>query len=823
VNSFWQDLKFGARMLAKSPGFTAIALATLALGIGANTAIFSVVNGVLLRALPFPESQRIVSIFEKLPAFTGNMPMNAPDYQAFSERQNSFDTLAIYGDKHLDLSGNGEPERLEGTRTSASLFPMLGIQPMLGRTFTQDEDQPGHNVVVLSYGLWKRRFAGDPHILGHSISLDRLPYTVIGVMPAGFQFPLKGPQWSGEPADAWVPMAFTPYELQAWGNMYNHSVLARLKPGTTLEQAQSDANTTMAEVVKLYPAALASYFQGQHVVTVVLPYNQVVTGNVRTPLLVLLVAVGVVLLIACANVANLLLARATGRQREVAVRAALGAGRWRLVRQMLSESLLLGIVSGVVALFVAYWGVSALVSIAPADLPRMQEVQMNGRVLWFAFLLSIATTVLFGIIPALQATHAGPHDSLKEGGRGMGASRGRRRVQNGLIVSQMALAIMLLISAGLLVRSFVSLLQTDPGFRQEHVLTMTVPLPLRAYAHGNDVRNFYQELLRTTSALSGVSAVGLSTDLPLNAEERDGVEIEGVDAAKNGLPEITQSWIMGDYFGAMGISLKRGRMFGADERAGKPAVVIISETAARTYWPNEDPIGKRMRFSGPNWSTVIGVAGDVKDAAMQNPAGPHTYTPYLQVSNDTLEMPTWDELRTLHVAVRTQADPAAMTPAVRGTIASLDPQLAVADIKTMEANVQESLAPQRFNLSLLGLFAALAVFLAAVGVYGVLSYSVTQRTREIGVRVALGAQRGSILAMTIREGMKVTFVGAAIGLVGALLLTRLMAGLLYGVTARDPLTFVGVIAVMSLVSLAACVIPARRATRVDPLVALRYE
>jgi putative ABC transport system permease protein len=453
----------------------------------------------------------------------------------------------------------------------------------------------------------------------------------------------------------------------------------------------------------------------------------------------------------------------------------------------------------------------------------MQEVQMNGRVLLFAFLLSIATTVLFGIIPALQATHADPHDSLKEGGRGIGASRGQRRVQNGLIVSQMALAIMLLISAGLLVRSFVSLLQTDPGFRQEHVLTMTVPLPLRAYAHGNDVRNFYQELLRTTSALSGVSAVGLSTDLPLNAEERDGVEIEGVDAAKNGLPEITQSWIMGDYFGAMGISLKRGRMFGADERTGKPAVVIISETAARTYWPNEDPIGKRMKFSGPNWSTVIGVAGDVKDAAMQNPAGPHTYTPYLQVSNDTLEMPTWDELRTLHVAVRTQADPAAMTPAVRGTIASLDPQLAVADIKTLEANVQESLAPQRFNLSLLGLFAALAVFLAAVGVYGVLSYSVTQRTREIGVRVALGAQRGSILAMTIREGMKVTFVGAAIGLVGALLLTRLMAGLLYGVTARDPLTFVGVIAVMSLVSLAACVIPARRATRVDPLVALRYE
>jgi putative ABC transport system permease protein len=810
-------------MLAKSPGFTAIALATLALGIGANTAIFSVVNAVLLRPLPFAESQRIVTISEKLPAFTGDMPMNAPDYRAFSERQQSFDTLAIYSDKHLDLSGSGDPERIEGARASASLFPLLGVQPLMGRTFTQEEDQPGHNVVLLSYGLWKRRFAGDPNVVGCTVSVDRLPYTVIGVMPASFQFPLKGDRWSGEPADAWVPMAFTPYELQAWGNMYNHRVLARLKPGITLAQAQSDASTTMTEVEKLYPAALASYFQGQHVGTVIEPYSQVITGNIRTPLLVLLVAVGVVLLIACANVANLLLARATGRQREVAVRAALGASRGRLVRQMLSESLLLGIVSGGAALFVGYWGVGALLSIAPADLPRMQEVQMDGRVLIFAFLLSIVTTVIFGIIPALQATHADPHDSLKEGGRGTGASRGRRRVQNGLIVSQVALAIMLLICAGLLVRSFVSLLKTDPGFRQDQVLTMTVPLPLRAYSRGSDVRNFYEELLRRTATLPGASTVGFSTDLPLDAQERDGVEVEGVDAAKNGLPEVTQSWIMGDYFGAMGISLKRGRMFAPEERTGKPDVVIISETAAQTYWPGRDPIGKRMKFAGNTWSTVIGVAGDVKDAAMQNPAGPHTYTPYLQVADDTLVMPTWDELRTLHVAVRTQADPSALASAVRRTIASLDPQIAVADVKTMAASVQQSIAPQRFNLLLLGLFAALAVFLAAVGVYGVLSYAVTQRTREIGVRVALGAHPGNILVMTICEGMQLTLVGAAIGLVGAWLLTRLMSGLLYGVTARDPLTFVGVIAVMSLVSLAACYIPARRATRVDPLVALRYE
>ena len=824
MNSFWQDLRFGVRMLVKSPGFAVIAIATLALGIGANTAIFSVVNAVLLRPLPFVQSQNLVSVSDRLPGFAEDMPMNAPDFRAFQERQRSFDLMAIYSNKHFNVSGGGEPERIEGARASANVFPLLGVQPLVGRFFTSEEDQPGRNVVMLSYGLWKRSFSGDPNILGRSVSLDRIPYTVIGVMPANFEFPLKGDRFSGEPADLWVPMAFTPYELQSWANMYNHRVLARLKPGVTLAQAQSDASRTIADVEKLYPANVISFFAGQHVSTSIVPYSQVITGNVRAPLLVLLVAVGVVLLIASANVANLLLARATGRQREIAVRAALGAGRFRLVRQMLSENLLLGIVSGAAALFVAYWGIIALLAIAPADLPLMQEVHLDGRVLLFARLLAVVTTVLFGIIPALQATHADPQESLKDGGRGMGPSRGRRRVQSGLIVSQMALAIMLLISAGLLVRSFVRLLQTDPGFRQEQVLTMTVPLPLQAYPHGTDVRSFFEELQRRASALPGAGAVGLSTDLPLDSQERDSVTIEGSsDSAKRNLPEVTQSWIMGDYFDAMGITLKRGRMFTADDRLGTPDVVIVSEAAARTYWPNQDPLGKHMSFGSAQWWTVIGVAGDVKDGTMQAAAGPHTYTPYLQVPNDELVMPTWDELRTLRVAVRTKTDPAALSASVRGTIASLDPQLAVADVKTMEANVQKSLAPQRFNLFLLGLFAALAVFLAAVGVYGVLSYSVTQRTREIGVRVAMGAQRSSIMAMTIREGMELTLAGAVIGLVGALLLTQLMAGLLYGVTARDPLTFVGVIAVMSLVSLLACYVPARRATRVDPLVALRYE
>ena len=824
MNSLYQDIRYGLRLLIKSPGFTAIAIATLALGIGANTAIFSIVNAVLLRPLPFAHSDRLVSIFTLVPNFVEPLPINAPNYQAFIERQHSFEMLAAYNNQRYDVSGvEGDPERVEGLRASATLFPLLGVAPILGRTFTHEEDQPGHNVVILSSGLWKRRYGADPGILGRSVDLDRVPYTVIGVMPANFQFPLKGgPYWNTDPAELWVPMAFTAYEMQNWRGNFNHSVLARLKPGVSVAQAQSDANSTFAEVKKLYPPEIES-LRNTRIGAVVTPFARVITGEVRTPLVVLLVAVGVVLLIACANVANLLLARATGRQREVAVRAALGAGRWRLVRQMLSESLLLGLVSGAGALAIGYWGIGVLLSLAPENLPRMQEVQMDGRVLAFAFVLSIATAVLFGIIPALEATHVDPHEALKEGGRGMGPSRGRRRLQNALIVSQTALAIMLLISAGLLVRSFARLLQTDPGFRQQHVLTMTVPLPLRAYSRAGDIRNFFEELQRRTSSLPGVSTVGLSTDLPLNVKERDSAKIEGREDATNSLPDVSQSWIMGDYFDAMGITLKRGRMFRADERVGKPDVIIVSETAARVYWPNQDPIGKRIKTFPDKWFTVIGVAADVKDTAMQNPAGPHTYMPYLQMTDEWLERPTFGEIRTLSLAIRTAGDPGAITSAARGVIASLDPQLAVADVKTMESSVRQSLAPQRFNLLLLGLFAALAVFLAAVGVYGVLSYSVTQRTQEIGIRMALGARHGTVLAATIADGMKLTGAGAAIGLVGAFVTTRLMASLLYGVTAHDPLTYIGVVAMMCLVSLAACYVPAQRATKIDPMVALRYE
>ncbi|HEY2547265.1 MAG TPA: ABC transporter permease, partial [Candidatus Acidoferrum sp.] len=623
-----QDLAYAIRVLIKSWGVTVIAVATLALGIGANTAIFSVVNSVLLRPLPFQSSERIAYIGERLPGFNTNLPMNATDFNAFRERQQTFEQIGIYSNKHFDLSGAGTPERVTGARASASLFPLLGVTPILGRTYTDEEDQSAHAVVLLSYGLWQRVYGGDPNILGRAIQLNRQPYTVVGVMPKTFEFPLRGEAWSNEPAALWVPMSFTADERQAWGNMYNHSVIARLKPGVNFSQAQSDATRTIAAVETLYPADYLAFFKGTHVGAVVTPYSQIVTGDVRLPLLLLLVAVGFVLLIACANVANLLLARSSARQKEIAVRAALGADRWRLARQMITESTVLGLLSGVAAIVLGGWGMELILSLAPSDLPRMQEVHIDWRVFLFALGLSLTTAILIGITPAIEATRIDPLESLKEGGRGGSSSRGRRKLQSLLIVSQTALAVMLLIGAGLLTRSFDILLKTDPGFHPQHVVTGTIALPLRAYSKASAIRDFWKELLIRSENLPAVSAVGFSTDLPFAASERDGVTIEGYEGSRNDLPNITQSWIMGDYFGAMGITQKSGRYFTPAEIVGSPDVVIISEAAARTYWPGRNPIGKRMKYAGDSWRSVIGVVSDVKDASMQAPAAPHAYTPY---------------------------------------------------------------------------------------------------------------------------------------------------------------------------------------------------
>jgi predicted permease len=825
MDTFLQDLKYAIRTLRKSWSVTAIAVATLALGIGANTAIFSVVNSVLLRPLPFRNSDRLVYLLEKIPGFTVGIPMNAPDYTAFRERQSAFEQMGVYSNKHFDLSGSGgDPERIEGARASSSIFPLLGVSPFMGRTYTPQEDESAQHVVLLSYSLWQRRYGSDAEIVGKSVQLNRQPYTVIGVMPAHFEFPLRGEGWSNQPADLWVPISFTKQEREGWGNMYNHNVLARLKPGVTLAQALSDTARAIQQVESIYPPQLVAYLGGvhAHIGMTVTPYSQAVTGDVRLPLLLLLVAVGIVLVIACANVANLLLARSTARHKEIAVRAALGADGWRLGRQMITESVVLGLAAGLLAIVLGGWGMELILSLAPADLPRMQEVHMDWRVLLFALVLSLGTAILFGITPAIEASHVDPHDALKESGRGGGPTRGRRKLQSLLIVSQTALAVMLLIGAGLLTRSFTLLLKADPGFRPDHVLTGTIALPLRAYSKADQIRGFWKDLQARTASMPGVRAAGFSTDLPFDAEERDAVIVED-RPTQNNLPNITQTWILGDYFEAMGITLKRGRYFTPAEIVGPPNQVIVNEAAARIYWPGQDPLGKRIRYMGDTYRTVIGIVDDVKDQSMQQAAGPHGYTPYLGETNSLLESEDADELRTLHLLVRTSMDSASMFGSLRSAVASIDSQLALDGLQTMDTIIDKSVAPQRFNLALVALFAVLSVFLAAVGVYGVLSYSISQRTREIGVRIALGAQPWRVLNMALREGMRLAVLGTLIGLVAGLVLTRLMASLLFGITARDPLTFAAVGVVVVVVSLLACYIPARRAMRLDPIIALRYE
>ena len=828
MNSIFQDLAFAIRSLRKSPGFTVVAVLTLALGIGANAAIFSLINAVLLRPLPFANADRIASISESA---TGlgfpQIPFSPPDLHEFMLRQRSFELVAAYENDHRELSGDGGAgERIVDTRSSAALFPLLGVQPVIGRAFTPEEDAPGHAVAILSSCLWQRRYASDSKIIGKTIYLDREAYEVIGVMPRDFVFPMHGPMTNDHPADLWVPLALTPDELQSWAKFYNFTVLGRLKPGVTIANAAAEANIVVAQIVEMYPHSLVQAFHGVHVGAVVNPFQRDVVGLVRAPLLVLLVAVGLVLLIACANVANLLLARATARHKEIAIRAALGAGRWRLIRQLLSENILLGLIAGGIGILIAYWGVALLLSLSPIDLPRVREIGIDGRVLAFTFGLSFLTALIFGLIPGIEASRTDPQEALKEGTRGASPSGSKKRLQGALIVAQTALSVMLLAAAGLVMRSFVGMLKSDPGFAPQHILAVGVPLPLRAYPHAADTRRFFEEMLRRAVALPQAESAGASTDLPLDAIEHDAVIIEGRDTAAHGQPSsCVQSWILGDYLRTMGITILKGRGFTPEDILGRQDVVIVSAAAAKEWWPGEDPVGKRLKIGSPDWPwlTVVGVANDVKDSSLQNPAKPHTYTPYLQVQDSWIESPLFSEARKLNLVVRTQGDPAATTAAVRKIVSDLDPAIAVTKIHTMNADVSESVAPQRFILFLLGIFAGLALFLAAVGVYGVLSYSVAQRTHEIGVRIALGAPNKSVLALVLVEGMRLTVVGALIGVVAALAVTRLMAGLLYGVTAHDPLTFISVTVVMCIVALAACYIPARRAMRVDPMVALRYE
>jgi putative ABC transport system permease protein len=815
IETLIQDLRYGVRTLMKSPGFAFVVVLTLALGIGANTAIFSVVNGVLLRALPYYEPERLVMVWADRPilqAQTGlpDFPVTAADFVDWRNQNQVFENMAAMVAFRSNLTGGGEPESVVALRASASLFPLLGARFAVGRAFLPEEDRAGADrVVIISHGLWQQRYGADPKLIGQKITLDNEAYTVIGVTAPDFQFPRRGEVpytylFGATKPDFYLPIAFTP-EIMNDRRGNRLMVIARLKLGVSLQQASADMNAIARRLTEQYPQTNTD--KGARIA----PLQRQAVGKARTALLVLLGAVGFVLLIACANIANLLLARAAGRQKEMAIRAALGANRWRVVRQLLTESLLLAISGGAAGLLLAWRLVKLLLSIAPENLPRMYDIRLDIRVAGFTLLVSLLTGFVFGLLPALQASKIDLGATLKEGGRDATGLL-RRRLRGVLVVSEVALAFVLLIGAGLLIRSFARLTELDPGLDPRGVLTMDIRLPFAKYRDGQGWIAFFQQTLERVRALPGVEATAAVAPLPLSGlHGSSAFRIEGRPSPTEETFNAGVRVISPDFFKTFRVPLANGRLLAESDGAKTPPVVVVNESLARNYFANEDPLGKRIIIFGGT-RAIVGVVRDVKHSALDEEAKAEIYFPMAQVP-----------ARYMSLAVRVSGDPMQMLAAVRGQVWAVDKDLPIFSIETMERLMAKSVAPRRFNLLLLGVFALVGLALAGVGLYGVMSYTVTQRTREIGVRMALGAQRGDVLRLVIGEGMKLAFIGALLGLGGALALTRLLKTLLFGVSATDPLTFIVIAAVLIIVALLACWIPARRAASMDPLVSLRVE
>jgi predicted permease len=811
IEEFWQDLRYGARMLAKNPGFTLTAGATLALGIGANTAIFSVVNAVLLRELPYREPHRLVMVWADRPQAQAQVgladfPVSAADFVDWREQNQVFEQMAALTTQPINLTGAGEPELVGAVRASATLFSLLGVNAVLGRTFQPAEDQPGsHRVVIISYGLWQRRWAGDPQIIGRTITLNNEAYTVIGVTALDFQFPRKGefPNYfeSTRKLDLYMPITFTPDEISSRRAEYL-AVLARLKPAVSIDRAQAEMVTIARRLTEQYPQT-----NTDKSVRLTPLYRQMV-GKAQTALLVLLGAVGFLLLLACANVANLLLARAAGRQKEFAIRAALGASRGRIVRQLLIESLLLGLSGGAAGLLLASSLVGTLPAIAPDTLPRVDNIRVDAGVAGFAFLVSLLTGTVFGLLPALQASRPDLNETLKEGGRGSdGLSH--RRLRNVLIVGEVALAFVLLVGAGLMLKSFARLISVDPGFDPQRVLTMDIPLPSAKYSDPQAAA-FFQQALERVRVLPGVEAAAAVYPLPLSGSHfSSDFAIEGRPLPPGQSPAAGLRVVSADIFKTLRIPLRTGRLLAESDGADAPPVVVINEALARRYFPNEDPLGKRI---GGARREIVGVVGNVRHAALEDEAKPELYLPLAQFPRGFMML-----------TVRTSGDPLQMLAAVRGQVWAVDKDQSVSNIHTMEELLANSVGSRRFNLLLLGLFALLGLALAGVGLYGVVNYTVTRRTHEIGLRMALGAQTRDVLRLVLKQGMTLTLIGAVIGLIAGFGLTRLIKNLLFDVSATDPLTFILIAALLTGVALLASYLPARRAAKVDPMVALRRE
>ena len=829
MGSLKADVRHAVRSLVKTPVFTAVTIVTLALGIGANSAIFSLVNAVLLRPLGYVEPERLMLIYEGFRGSSlGKIGVSPPDFIDLTTLQRSFSSIGAYRTQQYELSGAGEPEQIIGVRVSASVFPILGVRAAHGRTFLESEDQPGQEVAVLSYGLWQRRYGSDPHAVGRTVTLDRRPYTIVGVMPASFQFPKRGPQINGEPAQVWTPLALGPFERsqQARGMMYAHTVIGRLRGSLPAEQAMREAGALGPTLVRNYPAMLQGPIKSLMVTAA--PLIGEIAGQVQRPLLILLGAVGLVLLVACANVANLVLSRAVTRQREISVRAALGAGRRRLLQMLLVEGLLLTAAGGALGLFIGNTVVRAMPDVITLALPGVQNVGLDGSVVLFTFALSALTAIIFGLLPLIVSERRDLADLLREGGaRSIGGAR-QHRLQAMLVVSSVALAVVLLASAGLLMHSFTKLMAVDPGIRAPRVLTMQVRLPQAGYDSAAAVRSFYQGLHDRVGAIPSVRGASIQTDLPVKGDgERRGFTVDQAIDPSNATSSAAVTWTFGDYFRTFGVPIVKGRGFLPEEDLENRGMTIVSRALAERYWPGQDPIGKRLKWgvaaSRGRWQTVVGVAGDVVDGKLDEPPIMHIYVPYSEAVDPALAVPMAGLMRRMTVAAVTDQDVATVVAPMRAAIAALDPALAVAEVTTMAQVMADASAPQRFSTLLLGAFASGALLLAAIGLYGMLAFGVTRRTREIGVRLALGATRGEVVGLVVRQGMILTLTGLGFGVVGALGAARLLRGLLYQTEPLDVVTFASVPGILAVVALLACYLPARRAARVEPMAALRAE
>ncbi len=799
----WQDLRYGARMLIKKPGFTLIAVFTLALGIGANTAIFSVVNAVLLRPLPYPDPDQLVRVWETdAKSHQEKSTASFPCLRDWREQSQSFAQIAAYEHESFILTGGDEPERVVGLSVSANFFQTLGVKPALGREFLAEEDKyGGQRVVIVSHGLWQRRFAGDQQVIGRTMTINSKTHTVIGVLPPGVEYPELR-------REVWTPLALDPNRMEERGGHFLN-VIARLKPGVSVQSAQAEMDAIARRLEQQYPD------NNTNVGVLIMSLHGHLVGDVRRALLVLLGAVGFVLLIACANVATLLLARATARQKELAIRTALGASRGQLVRQLMIESVLLACLGGGAGLLLAFWGIDLLVAAIPGGIHNVKAVGLDSAVLGFTMTVSLVTGLIFGLAPALRGSNIDLNESLRDGMRGMTGSLRHQRLRNAFVVIEIALAMMLLAGGGLLIKSFWQLRQIRPGFDPERVLTLQLNLPETRYADEKQQNAFVTQTLERLAALPGVTAVGATTELPFTGSRTSSsIQIEGRAPLPRGQDlRADRRTVSADYFKAMGIPLLRGRGFTARDNAESPRLAIINEQAMRRFFPNEDPLGKQLIMQRNIKFEIVGVVGDVKHGDLIEETRPEIYTHTLQGS-----LRTW-----MDVAVRTAGDSEKLIASVRSAIRAVDPDQPVYNVLTMRQRLARSIATSRFNALLLGVFAAVAMILAATGIYGVMSYTVTQRTHEIGVRLALGAQRSNLLALVIRQGMRVALIGVGAGLISALALARLMTGLLYQVGMADPLTFTVVTVLLSAVALLACYVPARRATKVDPMIALRCE